>query len=112
MSYYWQYEERCWVINHLDRVTPVFRKAFVAAYEAIFQNYPEEIENYRYHGIIMRRVFGRWKRRIPLLHRNGKDYQINPANGELKRIQARLLPKYGPYEVAARLPFPDEMEVN
>lgn len=110
MTYYWQYEDRCWVINHLAQVTPQFREAFVAAYETIFRLYPDELENFRYQSIVMRRVFGRRKEAIPLLHRDGDDYCVNPRDGGLVRVDARVFSKHGPYEVAAVMPFPEEME--
>jgi hypothetical protein len=110
MTYYWQYQDRCWVISHLEEVTPRFRESFATAYEALFRWYPEELENFRYQSIVMRRVFGRRKAAIPLLHRDGYDYQVNPRNGELARVNAKEFPKYDPYEVAAMMPFPDELE--
>ena len=56
----------------------------------------------------MRRVFGRWKRAIPLLHRNGKVYKVTPHNGRMRRVDVNRLPKFGPYRLAMQMPFPDE----
>jgi hypothetical protein len=108
LSYYWEYEDRCWVISHLDTVTPTYRDAFVNACENIFEYFPEEFSNFRYHSIIMRRVFGRQKRMIPLLHRDGSMYLITPKNGQIDRVGWADLPKFGPYEIADMLPFPEE----
>lgn len=109
LSYYWTYEDRCWVISNLASVTPEYRTQFVAAFDWLFDHMPEERENFRYFSGIMRRVFGRHKRAIPLLHRNGKTYKVTPRNGRLRRIASEQLPKFGPYKLAAELPFPDEL---
>jgi hypothetical protein len=109
ITYYWQYEERCWVISNLDQVTAEFKTAFVATYETIFRTYPRELENFRYQSIVMRRVFGRRKAEIPMLHRDGHCTLVHPSNGTMKCIDTDNLPKYGPYEVAAMMPFPDEV---
>jgi hypothetical protein len=108
LSYYWEYEERCWVINHLDVVSSNYSCQFIATYDRLFEHYPDELENFRFQSITMRRVFGRQKRTIPLLHRDGKSYVVTPRNGALEPIDPAQLPKYGPYEIAALLPFPDE----
>ncbi len=109
LSYYWQYEERCWIISNLQTVTPEYGSEFVAAYDQIFAKYPTEFENFRYNSTIMRRVFGRRKRAIPLLHRNGKVYKITPRTGRLRRVDPVNLPKYEPYKTTALLQFPDEI---
>jgi hypothetical protein len=105
LSYYWEYEDRCWVISNLQVVTAEYLEQFVSAYEMIFTWYPEERETFRQHSIHMRRVFGQRRRAIPLLHRNGGVYRITPGNGRLRRADAGKLPSFGPYRIAARLPF-------
>jgi len=108
LSYYQDYEDRCWVINHLEAVTPEYVREFVAAYDWIFRQIPDELEGFRYHAIIMRRIFGRQKRKIPLLHRDGGAFAIQPKDGTLESIDLAELPKHGPYAIAAEMPFPDE----
>jgi hypothetical protein len=56
----------------------------------------------------MRRVFSRQKRGIPLLHRDGGVFTVRPRDGLIEPVDPTKLPKYGPYEVARLLPFPDE----
>ncbi|MFM8321581.1 MAG: hypothetical protein ACKOC5_11760 [Chloroflexota bacterium] len=109
LSYYWEYEDRCWVISNLALVEPGFRSQFIAAFEALFAEQPQELENFRQFSSLMRRVFGRRKRAIPLLHRNGGAYKVTPRNGRLRRLPVERLPKFGPYKLAAELPFPDEL---
>jgi hypothetical protein len=109
LSYYWEYEDRCWVISNLQVVTTEYREQFIAAYETLFEQIPEERETFHHHGSEMRRIFARRGRAIPLLHRNGGFYKISPGNGRLRRVAAESLPKFGPYRIAADLPFADEI---
>jgi hypothetical protein len=112
LSYYWEYEDRCWVISNLDAVTPEYRSAFVSVYDAIFEIDPQERLNYSYHASIMRRIFGRKHRSIPLLHKDGFTYELNPNNGQLHRVSVDHLPKFDPYRLVSELPFPDEKIKN
>ncbi len=109
LSYYWDYEDRCWVISNLQEVSAEYRMEFIAAYSRLFEQLPEEKENFHYHSGRMRQIFGRRRRAIPLLHRNGGFYKVAPRNGRMRRIRPEDLPKFGPYRIAAELPFPDEI---
>jgi len=109
LSYYWEYEDRCWVANNLQVVTPEFRIQFCAAYDELFALMPGEYENFRAHSEEMRRVFTRRRRAIPLIHREGGVYKLSPVTGRLRRANPESLPKFGPYRIAALLPFPDEL---
>lgn len=109
LSYYWEYEDRCWVISNLRIVSKQYREEFIAAYEELFRRMPDEMDNFQYHSAMMRRIFGRRKRAVPLLHRNGHAYKITPRNGRMRRVSIDKLPKFGPYKIAAQLPFPEEV---
>jgi hypothetical protein len=109
LSYYWEYEDRCWVISNLDQVTPDYLAEFISAYEWLFERLPQEKENFKYHSSMMRRIFSRRRRAIPLLHRNGSIYKIAPSNGRLRRMPASKLPKFGPYAISDLLLFPDDL---
>jgi hypothetical protein len=108
LSYYWQYEDRCWIISNLEVVTLNYRSQFMDTYNQLFKFYPQEMENFKHHSGVMRMVFSRRKRSIPLLHWNGKTYKITPANERLRIIDPESLPKHGSYYFAALMPFPDE----
>ncbi len=108
LSFYAEYADRCWVISNLDIVTPEYRAQFVAAYDRLFELMPGERENFKNHSFEMRGEFALRSRAIPLLHRNGQNYTINPFSGKLRRARPGAFPKYGPYRVADRLLFPDE----
>jgi hypothetical protein len=109
MTYYWQYEYACWVISNPAVVTPEYQAQFIAAFDELFERLPEERESYRQYSSTMRRVFGRWHRSIPLLHRNGKVYKVTPRNGRMRRVNVHRLPKFGPYRIAEEVPFVDEI---
>jgi hypothetical protein len=96
------------VISHLEKVTSTYLEEFVQTYEKLFELFPDEIENFRYHSTRMRRLFDRMKRAVPLLHRNGYLYKITPRNGRMRRIPPEKLPRFGPYQIGERLPFPDD----
>ncbi|HUN22080.1 MAG TPA: hypothetical protein PK299_02985 [Anaerolineales bacterium] len=83
LSYYWEYEDVCWVLSHLQRVEADFRSQFVATFDELFQHQPSEKSDYLYQSQQMRRAFGRKKLHIPLLHRNGSNYWVTPASGVL-----------------------------
>jgi hypothetical protein len=110
MSYYWEYEDRCWVISNLQVVSAEYREAFMATFDELFKQMPEERASYAHHASQMRRHFARRKRAIPLLHRDGGCYKINPRTEHLRKVQPESLPKFGPYKIAALMPFPDEMD--
>ncbi len=98
MTYYWQFEYACWVISNLQVVTPQYRQQFFAAYDELFERYPQEREGYRLLSSSMRRVFSRWGRSVPILHRDGNAYQVTPKNGKLRQVEAESFPKHGVYK--------------
>jgi len=53
LSYYWQYEDRCWVLSHLHRVRPAFVQAALDAYRQLFAWYPQERAAFRHHTQVM-----------------------------------------------------------
>lgn len=109
ITYYWEYEDRCWVISNLRYVALQFRAELLATYERLFAAMPDEFETYRRYAITMRRVFSRRRRAIPLLHRNGYAYKVSPRSGRMRRVDPESLPAFGPYLAAREVPFPDEM---
>ena len=108
LAYYWEYADRCWVISNLSQVTKQYRQQFIETYDALFALSSQEKERFRYHCGIVRRTFGRQHRSITLLHRDGEMYEVTPRNSSLRRVEIEQLPRFGPYAVAVRLPFPDE----
>jgi hypothetical protein len=93
----------------LQVVTEEYRKQFIRAFEFVFERMPEERETYRVHAEVMRDEFNEKHRAIPLLHRNGHFYKISSHNERMRRVSVDELPKFGPYKIAAEIPFPDEI---
>jgi hypothetical protein len=108
LTNYWEYEDRCWVMSNLEVLSDTYRQQFIQAYSEIFQLYPAEFENYVFCSAQMREVFMRQNREIPLLHRDGNFYRVSPQDEKLSLCSPEEFPKFGPYEIAARLRFPDE----
>ncbi len=108
LACYWEFEDRCWVISHLHLVSPKYVAEFVAAFDQVFANFPQEKENFRYHSSRMRRSFSQRHRTITLLHRNGSAFEVSPRNGYLRCVKLDSLPKFGPYRIAAEMLFADE----
>ncbi len=109
MSYYWEYQEQCWVISNLQIVSPEYRAQFIATFDIIFERMPDELENYSDHSEYMRDEFNKLRRAIPLLHRDGHAYKISSHNERMRRVPVESMPKFGPYKLAAQMPFPDEV---
>ncbi len=97
LSYYWTFEDRCWVISNLARVTPAFVSEFIKAQELLFDADPGERDVYRQYSATMRRVFSRWKRPIPVINRDGGFSMIRPHGAGIRKIQADALPRFAPY---------------
>ena len=108
LSIYWEYEDRCWLLSNLARVSPRYRSEFVEAHEQLFRLAPAERGTFQGHADHMRERFAAHGRHIPLLHRDGGDYLIDPLNERLQPAAMAALPKYGPFAIADRLPFPGE----
>lgn len=109
LSVYWEYEDRCWVISNLDRVSDDYRAAFIQAHERLFTLKPGEKNNFVSHSARMREVFAAEDRAIPLLHRDGNAYALDPRTEALRPQAAGRFPKHGPYAVMDTLRFPEEM---
>lgn len=112
LSYYWLYEDRCWIISNLHAVSQTYRQQFITAFEQLFTHMPEERETYRQHSATMRRVFSRQKRRIPLLHRNGQYYTAEPKDSTLHPCSPDTFPTFAPFNTpqpAHHLPTSEEI---
>jgi hypothetical protein len=98
LSYYWDFEDRCWVVSNLDVVERDFVQEFVRAYEYLFKKDPEEFDSYRDHSISMRRVFSRWQRPIPIIGRDGGYFKEMPKGKGFVKADAGEFRKHGPYK--------------
>ncbi len=97
LVYEWDFEPLCWVISHLESVTDTYRREFVATYDVILAQWPDEYESYAAASEDMRAHFAAQGRRIPLLHRRGGFYLLSPRSERLERVPPQRLPRFGPY---------------
>ncbi|MBN1665538.1 MAG: hypothetical protein JW862_00555 [Anaerolineales bacterium] len=100
LAYEWAFEGQCWVISHLEQVTPRYRQQFVQTYDRLFAWFDDEFENYAYHSERLREHFQTRRRRIPLLHRNGNAYLLSPGSERLYKVAAQDFQRFGPYQQA------------
>jgi len=98
LSYYWYFEDLCWVMSNLQVVERPFLDEFVSTFELLFRQVPGELETFRDYSASMRRVFSREKRTIPLLGRDGYYYEVVPKTGELRPAKVEQFAKHGPYQ--------------
>ncbi len=100
LSYYWDFEDRCWVISNMRIVEAEFLKEFVSAFEYLFSVDAEEYDTYKKHSATMRRVFTRRRMPIPLIGREGGFLRIMPRTAKVLPITPDQLPRFGPYKSA------------
>ena len=97
-SYYWTFEDRCWVISWLQEVDAVFVGELFAAYEYLFQCDETEREPFVELSASMRRVFSRQRRPIPLLQKGKKWSKVLPASGgRIVAAKETEFKRHGPY---------------
>lgn len=110
ISYYVEYQELCWVISNLEYVSAAYCQAFFQAYKQIFKYYPAEIDNFSFYSEQLRMSAEQEDSEITILDNQGKLYEISPSSGRKQNTTDEDLSKFGPYKIAAMLPFPDEID--
>ena len=98
LAYEWEFENKCWVISNLSRVTQQYRTEFIETYDRLFALFQNEFENYAYHSEKLRAAYAHQKRRFPLLHRNGQSYLVSPGSERMQRVRIMDLPRFGLYK--------------
>jgi hypothetical protein len=98
LAYYWVFEDRCWVISHLEIVTRGFVRECLAAYESVFAADPEEFKCNKDQSADMRRLFSRRNRIIPLVGRNGEYLAVEPRTHVIRPATPDEFPRHGPYQ--------------
>ena len=97
LAYESAFENTCWVISNLARVTANYRQQFITFYDDLLAKWPTDYESYAGASEDLREEFANKKRRIPILHRNGGFYLLSPRSERLYRIDPARLPRFGPY---------------
>lgn len=98
LAYEWAFETTCWVISNLWSVTEAYRSNFIRAYDELFNQWPEEFDNYSVTSEEMREYFLAQKRRIPILHRSGGFYLLSPGSERMERVTPDHFRRFGPYQ--------------
>jgi hypothetical protein len=94
---YWVFEDRCWMMSHLEIVDRPFVDEFIATYEALFVKDESELKTYVDFSASARRVYSRWKRQIPLLSRQGDLLIVDPSTGAHRPGRRKEFPKAKPF---------------
>lgn len=97
LAYHWDFEPTCWLISHLDTISPQFLTEFVETYDKLLLDCPEDYDSYYYLSEEMRAAFIQARRRIPLLHRAGGFYLLSPRSGRLSLADPGKYRRFGPY---------------
>lgn len=99
LTYYWVFEDRCWIISNMQVVERSFVDQMIATFERIFKLDENEYETMKDHSASMRRVFSRHKKFIPVIGRDGGYFKVMPhSDGSLKPCDADEFRKFGPYK--------------
>jgi len=98
LTYYWTFEETCWVISNLQVVDKGFVSEFISTFDYIFRKVADELEIFRDHSASMRRVFSRRGTRIPLIGRDANYYEVLPKTGEIQPTKVEAFEKFGVYK--------------
>ncbi len=102
LAYEWVFENTCWVISNLDRVTDRYRQEFIAFYNLLFERWPLEMKGYALLSDEMREHYSEQRRRIPLLRRRGGFYKISPLSERMQPVTSMQFAKFGPYQSTKR----------
>ncbi len=97
LAHDWEFESKCWILSHLDQVTTQYRLEFVRTFDLIFSYWMDDFDSYAELSAETREHYQSSRRRMPLLHRNGKDYLLSPKTETLRSVDLAALPKHSPY---------------
>lgn len=98
LAYYWDFEDRCWVMSNLGIVDIQFVREFIAAHELLFAHDEDEKEGMIEHSAVMRRVFTRWNRIIPLIGRDGGYFAVEPRTHVIRPATLAEFGRHGHYK--------------
>jgi hypothetical protein len=75
----------------------MYRQEFIQTFDELFNFWPEEMESYAVKSEEMRSAFIQKRYRIPILHRNGKNYLLSPRNENIRITSAKNFRVFNPY---------------
>jgi hypothetical protein len=85
LAFEWDFKDKCWLIDHADLVTVTYRQEFIECYDQMFIHYQDVFDNYQYHSELCREHYQQRGENFLVLHRNGKNYLIDPATEKKQR---------------------------
>jgi hypothetical protein len=97
LAHDWEFESKCWILSHMDQVTPEYRQEFVKTFDLIFSYWMDDFDSYAALSEEVREHYLSVHKRLPLLHRNGSDYLISPKNERMIKTNLSNLKTHPPY---------------
>jgi len=88
-------------MSNMQVVDRAFIDEFVPTFELRHAKDKEEFDTFVQFSATMRRVFSRWKRKIPLIGRDGSYNVVIPSTGEVKPARVESYLKIGPFKTEA-----------
>lgn len=101
LAYYWDFEDRCWVLSNLEIVEPEFVTQILATYAEIFEKDEDEFDAFKEQAAKQRRIFSRKKRPIPLILPDGSLAKVLPKGAGIEPAKIADFKQHGPYKSAA-----------
>ncbi len=97
LAYDWTFEDKCWIMSHLDLVTNEYRTEFIKTYDQIFALFQDEFEGYAIRSEEMREAFAEKGRGFVILLRDGSFGRIDPLTEGIQPVERKQLPRFGVY---------------
>lgn len=98
LSYYWIFEDRCWVLSNLGCVEQAFIDQMLEVYEDLFTRDEDERQAFVEQSAQARRRFARKDRPLPVISRDGKLMKILPrTRGKLVPAKLKDFARLGAY---------------
>jgi hypothetical protein len=97
LAHDWEFESKCWILSHLDLVSEDYRREFIQTFDLLFSYWMDDFDSYAALSEEVREHYASIHRRIPILHRNGKNYLASAMNESLKKIDLSKLKPHSPY---------------
>lgn len=97
LAHDWEFESKCWILSHLDQVSDNYRMEFIQTFDLLFSYWMDDFDSYAALSGEVREHYASIHRRIPILHRNGKNYLLSPINERLRKIDLSGFKKHFPF---------------
>lgn len=109
LAYYRDFQEQCWIISNLDKISLDFIKEFQAVYLKLFDIYPDTRADYFEYSAYLRDQCSRRSENLILISFSGIIHLVDPATENISEINPQDLDSFGPFKITNELVFPDEI---